>query len=454
MSPSQFNQKPGQKIAVIGSGITGLSAAWALRDVHDVTLFEADSRPGGHSNTAIVDYDGKSIAVDTGFIVYNSLNYPNMIALFDTLGVPTKPSDMSFSVTDGSPSGEWGSDGAPGFFAWKRNLLNAAHWQLFGDMIRFNRTAQADATGRDLTSLTLGDYCRELKLSDGFINGYLVPMGAAIWSTPEAEMFDYPASSFVRFFNNHRLLHIDPPQWRTVDGGSTIYVQKILAALGERVRMDAPVTSINRTSGGVDVTIAGHGHHYFDQVILACHSDQALACLSDASEEESTLLGAIKYGPNTAWLHRDESFMPTRKAAWASWNVAKTDPTAPVTLTYWMNRLQSIDRAKPLFVTLNPHRAPDPTKVFNTYDYSHPLFDRVAAAAQRLMPSVQGVQNTWFAGAWQGYGFHEDGLRAGLRVALRLGGQIGWDFVDDDIKRVDWASPGQQSLPAIRAAGL
>jgi uncharacterized protein len=445
-----------QSVAVIGSGITGLSAAWAMRDTHDVSVFEADTRPGGHSNTVTVDYDGTTIPVDTGFIVYNSLNYPNMIALFEHLGVATKPSDMSFSVTDGTASGEWGSDGPKGFFAWKRNVLNAKHWRLFADMIRFNQTARADATTRDLTSLTLGDYCRELGLSDAFIRGYLIPMGAAIWSTPEAEMFDYPAASFVRFFNNHRLLHIDPPKWRTVDGGSINYVTKFFEALGNRVTLGAGATSVKRKAGGgVDVAIQGHGTRHFDHVVLACHSDQALTLLADdASHEERDLLGAIRYGANTAWLHRDESFMPTRKAAWASWNVEQTDPTRPVTLTYWMNRLQSIDRSKPLFVTLNPTREPDPSKVFKVQDYAHPLFDRAAAAAQRLMPSIQGVNSTWFAGAWQGYGFHEDGLRAGLRVALRLGGTIPWDFVDDDIARVDWANPSTAAPAALQAAGL
>jgi uncharacterized protein len=455
--PTPASRTRRQRIAVIGSGITGLSAAWALRDVHDVTLLEADSRAGGHSNTVTVDYDGTAIPVDTGFIVYNSLNYPNMIALFDHLGVVTKPSDMSFSVTDGTPAGEWGSDGAPGFFAWKRNLLNASHWRLFADMIRFNQTARADATTRDLTSLTLGDYCRELNLSDAFINGYLVPMGAAIWSTPEAEMFDYPAASFVRFFNNHRLLHIDPPKWRTVDGGSIRYVARFLEALGSRVRLGAGALSVTRLAGGgASVAIAGQGSETFDQVILACHSDQALALLGDdASAEERALLGAIRYGANTAWLHRDASFMPQRTAAWASWNVERSNPAKPVTLTYWMNRLQSIDAAKPLFVTLNPQREPDPAKVFKVQEYAHPLFDRAAAAAQQLMPSIQGVDDVWFAGAWQGYGFHEDGLRAGLRVALRLGGQIPWAFADDDIARVAWAEPGQPvASDLIRAAGL
>lgn len=443
------------KIAVVGSGITGLSAAWALRDVHEVTLFEAESRLGGHSNTVTVSHGGTAIDVDTGFIVYNTLNYPNLIALFDTLGVATMPSDMSFSVCDGSPAGEWGSDGAPGFFAWKRNLLSAGHWQVLRDMMRFNARAQKDAIERDLTGITLGDYCRDLGVSRRFLDNYLVPMGAAIWSTPEGEMFDYPAASFVRFFNNHRLLHANRPEWRTVAGGSKRYVAQFEQALAGRVRLNSAVCEVQRIPGGVQVQVEGAEPERFDQVILACHSDQSLGLLRDADEDERALLGAIRFGANRAVLHCDDSFMPRRKAAWASWNVAKGPADQPVCLTYWMNRLQGIDRDKPLFVTLNPHREPEPGKVFSSHDYAHPLFDRAAAAAQRLFPKIQGVNGVWFAGAWQGYGFHEDGLRAGLRVALQLGGRIAWTFEDDDIARADWGTPGQGGLAdAIRAAGL
>jgi uncharacterized protein len=440
------------RIAVVGSGISGLSAAWALRNAHEVVLFEKEDRLGGHSNTATIAHGGTSIDVDTGFIVYNVLNYPNMIALFDHLGVATQPSDMSFSVRDGRPASEWGSDGAAGFFAWKRNLLSPDHWQLLGDMVRFNRQAQADATGRDLTSLTLGDYVRELHLSETFVRNYLVPMGAAIWSTPEAEMFDYPASSFVRFFNNHRLLHVDRPQWRTVTGGSRNYVARFAQELGARVRLSSPALEISRGPRGVLVRTP-HGQEWFDEVILACHSDEALSLLADADDDERALLGAVRYGPNTAVLHCDPSLMPARRAAWASWNVHRHAPDAPVTLTYWMNRLQGIDPAHPVFVTLNPVQPPDPYKVFGTYSYAHPLFDRAASAAQRLLPSVQGANRAWFAGAWQGYGFHEDGLRSGLRVALRLGGSVPWSFQDDDIPRCAWAEPRSRAVQVLAAAG-
>lgn len=425
------------KIAIVGSGITGLSAAWALRDVHDVTLFEKEARLGGHSNTLRIDYDGTPIDVDTGFIVYNALNYPNLIALFEALKVETVQSDMSFSVRDGTLGNEWGSDGAPGFFAWKRNIANPAHWALLGEMMRFNKQAQNDVSDPELMAMSLGDYCKRHKLPKSFIDRYLMPMGAAIWSTPEAGMMDYPASSFIRFFNNHRLLHAERPDWRTVVGGSVRYVEKFAAALGARVRLSAPIVSATRSGGKVYVTTANGDTAAFDQIIFACHSDQALNILKDSCPQERALLGAVRYAPNTAVLHRDQSAMPVRKAAWASWNVAKGDPSAPIELTYWMNRLQHIPRDKPLFVTLNPARAIDPAKVFASVDYAHPIFDAPAGTAQRNFPSVQGANHAWFAGAWQGYGFHEDGLRAGLRAALRLGGQVPWSFIDDDIPRVD-----------------
>jgi uncharacterized protein len=442
------------KIAIVGSGITGLSAAWALRDVHDVTVFEKADRLGGHSNTVTIDYDGARIDVDTGFIVYNALNYPNLIALFDALKVETIQSDMSFSVRDGRVAGEWGSDGASGFFAWKRNALNSGHWGLLFEMLRFNKQAQADVSNPELLTMSLGDYCRKHGLSQSFINGYLVPMGAAIWSTPEIGMMDYPASSFIRFFNNHRLLHAERPDWRTVVGGSRRYVEKFAAALGDRVRLSTPVTSVTRSGGKAHLTTKDGTKETYDQIIFACHSDQALAILKDADDDERDLLGAVRYAPNVAVLHRDASAMPKRQAAWASWNVSKGDPKAPIELTYWMNRLQHIARDKPVFVTLNPAGTIDPAKVFGSFDYEHPIFDAAAAAAQRLFPKIQGTNHAWFAGAWQGYGFHEDGLRAGLRAALRLGGKIPWTFVDDDIARAEHGTVGSTESQQIAAAGL
>jgi len=435
------------RIAIVGSGISGLSAAWALRDVAEVTVYEKNTRIGGHSNTVDVDYDGTQIAVDTGFIVYNELNYPNMIALFAHLGVKTEMSDMSFAVTGGAGA-EWSSNGLGGVFAWKRNWLSPTHWSMIADMAKFNAKAQADAVSRDLTGVTLREYCAEAGVGKPFMERYLIPMGAAIWSTPGADMLDYPASSFVRFFNNHRLLHIKRPDWRTVSGGSRNYVAKFIAALGDRIRVGCGATSIARSGDGVIVTGTDGNQERYDHVIMACHSSESLEMLSDASDDEKALLGAVRYGANVAYLHKDASLMPERKAAWASWNVQLGRPSEPVTLTYWMNRLQNIDHSKPLFVTLNPATPPDPAKTFAVIDYEHPLFDQAAAAAQRLLPSIQGANRVWFAGAWQGYGFHEDGLRSGLRVALRLGGSVPWAFVDDDIPRVEWANGETNTNPS------
>jgi uncharacterized protein len=266
-------------------------------------------------------------------------------------------------------------------------------------------------------------------------------------------MLDYPASSFIRFFNNHRLLHAERPDWRTVVGGSRQYVAQFETALGDRVRLSTPVTEVRRSGGKVHVTSAA-GLESFDQIIFACHADQALAILQDPSDEERHLLGAVRYAPNVAVLHRDETAMPQRKAAWASWNVSKGDPSAPIELTYWMNRLQHIPRDKPVFVTLNPAGDIDPAKVFGTFHYEHPIFDAPAAQAQRDFPRIQGTNHAWFAGAWQGYGFHEDGLRAGLRAALPLGGQIPWTFVDDDIERVKAVPPTLDDANAFASAAL
>jgi uncharacterized protein len=441
------------RVAVIGTGITGLSAAWALRDRAEVVVYEKADRLGGHSNTVDVDYGGRTIPVDTGFIVYNQLNYPNLVALFDHLGVATEKSDMSFSIFgDGV---EWSSDVPVGIFAQKRNLLSPKHWRMIADMAKFNARARADAEARRGEDRTLRDYAAECAVSDVFLERYLIPMGAAIWSMPEREMLDYPAAAFLRFFNNHKLLHADRPVWRTVTGGSRSYVAKFAEALGARIRLGCGAVSVRTLAGRVQVTDAKGGVERYDHVIMACHSDESLALLADASGEERELLGAVRYGPNTAYLHRDPSLMPERKAAWASWNVMKGRPEEPVTLTYWMNRLQNIDKSLPLFVTLNPARPPDPALTFQTIDYAHPLFTRAAMAAQRLFNRIQGQRGLWFAGAWQGYGFHEDGLRAGLRAALALGGSVPWAFIDDDIERV--AAPplvGAGAAAPLAAAGL
>lgn len=413
------------RVAVIGGGVSGLGAAWALRETHDVTVFEKNARLGGHAHTQTIDYDGVTIDVDTGFIVYNDLNYPNLVALFETLGVETRESDMSFAVSD--PEGfEWSSNGLPGLFAWKRNIVNPAFLRMLSDIIRFSTNARRDLAARRIGSETLEAYVRSLNLGRDFLDQYLMPMGAAIWSTPEREMLRYPALSFLRFFDNHRLLHAARPYWRTVVGGSRTYVDKLATALGDRVRLSAPVKRVTRDATGVLVATAA-GEERFDEVIFACHSDETLALLGDAHPEERRLLGDVRYAPNTAWLHRDPKLMPRRSSAWGAWNYLRSGGEAGrVCVSYWMNVLQDIDKARPLFVTLNPETPPDPTLTFGRFEYDHPQFNTDALAAQYGLQARQGMNRTWFAGAWLGYGFHEDGLASGLQIALQLGGDVPW----------------------------
>lgn len=414
------------RIAIIGGGVSGLGAAWALRNLHDVTLFEQDTRAGGHANTVEIDYDGQRLAVDTGFIVFNERNYPQFTALLAHLGVPSMASDMSFSVSD--PKGfEWSSGGLAGLFAWKRNATRPAFLAMLTDILKFNKAAAADVRSGRIDGATLEEYVSGLRLCPQFLSNYLLPMGAAIWSMPERDMLRYPAASFLRFFDNHRLLAThDRVAWRTVAGGSRTYVNALAAALGRRVRTGTPAVSVRRHDNHVEIATPS-GVEPFDQVIFACHSDQALGLLADAAPAERQALSAIKYAPNTAYLHRDPRLMPERRTAWASWNYLRGgNESGRVCVSYWMNRLQTLDPSRPLFVTLNPAEAPSADKAFARFTYDHPQFDRAALAAQAEIAGLQGARRTWFAGAWLGHGFHEDGLNAGFAVAQRLGARLPW----------------------------
>lgn len=425
------------KIAVIGSGVAGLGAALALKDVHEVVLFEKDGRLGGHANTVTVDCSNGPVAVDTGFIVYNEANYPNLVGLLDALGVESRLTDMSFACAGGGV--EWSSNFPKGVFAQKRNLFSPSFLWMLNDIRRFNDLARDDLLKADLRDLSLGAYLRLRGFAGGFRDRYLLPMGAAIWSTTEGRIGDFPAESFLRFLSNHGLLQFAPPTWRTVAGGSRAYVGRIAALLGDRVRLGARVTAVRRTPRGTTVE-AGQGLERFDQAILACHSDQSLALLADADPEERALLGAVRYSANKAVLHRDPALMPMRRQAWGSWNYIgdKRTPSTPY-VTYWMNNLQRLDTQDPLFVTLNGPPA-DPTLVIAEYDYDHPQFDTAALAVQRRIGRIQGRGGVWHAGAWLGYGFHEDGLTSGVKAALALGGQAPWDFVDHRVAGFEGAA--------------
>jgi len=424
------------RIAVVGTGIAGNAAAWTLSKRYPVTVYERDIRPGGHSHTVTVDYDGTPIAVDIGFIVYNELNYPDLTAMFDHLGVETTESCMSFAVTADGGRFEWKGGGnnwwqtARGLFAQPRNLLSPSYLWMLRDILTFGRQSVEDYDAGRLAGLSLGDYFGLRKFAPRLLSDYLGPMGAAIWSTPARDMLNFPAENFVAFFRNHRLLLYERPAWRTVQGGSRNYVEKLADAFRHQVRLGCAVTSIERKSRGVVVTDSHGGSEMYDHVVIAAHSDQALKMLADADNRERSILGAIGYSPNTIYLHRDTRLMPRRRRAWASWNFlrwARQGTTAnDVAVTYWMNELQGIDKNKPLFVSLNPPFEPEPSLTFGKYICEHPQYDAAAFAAQKHLEDIQGKRHTWFCGAWTGYGFHEDGLRSALSVAEALGAIAPW----------------------------
>jgi uncharacterized protein len=414
-------------VAVIGSGISGASAAWALNPVHDVTLFEANPVPGGHTATIDIDYDGTHIPVDTGFIVYNELNYPNLTALFDHLGVKTHESEMSFGLSLDGGRLEWSGQSYGALFAQKRNSLSPGFLWMLREVLRFNRICIEDRDSGAMRGRSIGGYIAWRGFTARFRDDYLIPMGAAIWSTPRAKMLEFPAESFTNFFENHRLIHTDRPVWRTVTGGSRTYLHRLLEPLGRKLRLATTVSNVQRSDNGITIETVSGAPELFDKVIFAGHSGQTLRIIADPSDDERRILGNIGYRPNRVVLHRDPSFMPKRRAAWSAWNYLRSSgPEPEVSMTYWMNRLQGIDYNKPLFVTLNPERDPAKGTVFGEWSYAHPQFDAAAMAAQRELQLIQGRRNSLFAGAWTGYGFHEDGLRSGLEAAQALGAVIPW----------------------------
>ncbi|KAA5602129.1 NAD(P)/FAD-dependent oxidoreductase [Blastochloris sulfoviridis] len=426
------------RIAVIGSGIAGNAAAWALSGNHAVVLYEREPRPGGHSHTVDVDYDSTPVSVDTGFIVYNERNYPNFTALLAHLGVASHVSDMSFALSLGDGAFEWSGQSLDTVFAQRSNLVSPGFLWMLKEIWRFNTEAPAARRSGDLDSLTLGVWLDRRRFSRRFIDHYIVPMGAAIWSTPFDRLLDFPAASFVSFFENHRLVNVRQIVWRTVTGGSRSYVDALIAAFRGTLRLATPVAAVRRTKDGVEVVDRTGAVEAFDQVVFATHAPDTLALLADASEAERDILSAVPYRPNRVFLHRDTALMPKRRKVWSSWNVtgaisAPADGASEVAVTYWMNRLQGIDPSRPLFVSLNPVRDPDPDRVFRTFEYDHPQYDGRAIGAQARLATIQGANHAWFAGAWTGYGFHEDGLVSGLTVAEALGGVIPWRTVPRNV---------------------
>lgn len=420
------------KIAIVGAGISGLGAAMALKDDHDVTVFEKQSRLGGHANTVVIDYPLKGggtrkIAVDTGFIVYNRKTYPNLCGFFDHLGVETEWSDMSLGFSIDKGRLEWAGDNLNKIFAQRRNLVSPRFIKMAREVLKFNDEAIADFHAGMDGQISIGDWLDARGYSDDFKRWYLYPMAGSIWSTRSSDIADFSARALFGFYENHELFAgLDGAvQWRTVTGGSRQYVDKVASELDERVKLNANITAVENS--GL-VHFADGSSEQFDQIILATHSDEALTLRKDADAQTRTLLSAIRYAPNKAYLHRDESLMPRSKRVWSSWN-AITGGTAEAkgaSLSYWMNRLQNIDRETPLFVSLNPEQEPDPDLTFLSVEYAHPQYDAAAFAAQEQFDSVQGRNGIWYAGAWLGFGFHEDGLRAGVRIAEALGSRPAW----------------------------
>jgi predicted NAD/FAD-binding protein len=417
--------QPRKRIAIVGAGVAGLGAAFALKDVADIIVYEKADRIGGHAWTIDMKDEAGSTPVDVGFICYNEPNYPNFKGLLEHLNVSSIATDMSFAVSD--PRGfEWGSD-PWGLFAWKRNLWNAEFHGLLREILRFNTRARDALAADNIPDVSLGEWLDQHGFSKRFRDAYLLPMSAAIWSAAERDMPAYPAESFFRFFDNHRLMHLQRPEWRTVKGGSRAYVEALAAQLpAGSVHTNARLSAVRPLAGGrVSIEHQDGARQMFDHVIFASHANEARDLLDPAFEEQRLALGSIRFSRNQAYLHRDRDLMPRRRAAWASWNVLKGQEDT-VCVTYWMNRLQKLATRQQVFVTLNPTKPPREDLIEREFVFEHPIYDTPSAAARRAVQRIQGRQGLSFAGAWLGDGFHEAGLRTGLEAAHALGGSVPW----------------------------
>jgi len=406
------------RIAIIGTGISGLTAAWKLHADHELTIFEANDYVGGHTNTVDVDLGGRRWAVDTGFIVFNDWTYPNFIALMDEIGVASRASEMSFSVRCDRTGLEYCGSSMDQLFAQRKNLVSPGFWRMIRDILRFNRESPALLTGSD-GELSLGEYLARQGYSRRFVDHYIIPMGAAIWSTDPVTMQSFPARYFVEFFSNHGMLSVDDrPQWRTITGGSRSYVGPLTAPYADRIRLRAPVARVHRHPGSVEVVTRGGHRASFDAVVFACHSDQALAMLAEPTVAEREVLGAIPYQPNLAVLHTDRRMLPKRRKAWSAWNYhIPARAQDQVAVTYDMNILQGLDAPEEFLVTLNPPAEIDPAKILREIHYDHPVYTPRGVAAQARRGEIMGENRSFFCGAYWSYGFHEDGVKSGLAAA-------------------------------------
>lgn len=449
--------KPDNKVAIIGSGISGLSCAWLLNQSQDITLYEKDDRLGGHSNTVSFDLHQQTIDVDTGFIVYNPLNYPNLVRFLEKLNVASCDTDMSFAMSVNNGELEYSGTGLKGLFAQKRNLVRPQFWSMIFDLMKFYKESPNFIDTPSTNEMSLGELLKQNHCGDPFIYNHLLPMAAAIWSTPVDKMLDYPATCFIRFCMNHGLLQLkDRPQWRTIIGGSKSYIDKIKAELTNKIRLNTHIKSISRANGKVMVSdIHGQVEEY-DHVVFACHSDQALKLLSDATPLERDLLSCFPYQKNQAILHLDTNLMPKRHTVWSSWNyLASGDKKMEqqVSVSYWMNKLQPLNTEVPIIVSLNPIKEPNPDSIIRSFFYEHPTFNQTSFSAQKKLWQLQGKQNTWFCGAYFGYGFHEDGLQSGLAVAEALGGIKRPWLLEDPNNRIH-VSPINISTESTTSEGI
>ena len=455
----QGSSNPGgsRRIAVVGSGVAGMGAAWLLSRHHDVTVYEREARIGGHTHTVTVDDGGDPLPVDTGFIVFNRPNYPQLTRLFERLDVQTRPTCMSFSASIDGGRVEYAGTSIATLFAQPLNLFRPAFHRMLRDVLRFNREAGALAEDANGDGPALGEFLRAGRYGEAFRDWYLLPMAAAIWSCPTATMLSFPARSLACFFRNHGLLSVnDRPQWRSVDGGSHSYIRRMLADLGDAVHPARAAVAVRREGDRVQVLDDAGRRADFDDVVLACHADQALALLERPSDAERRILGAFRYQRNRVLLHTDTALMPRRRAVWSSWNYLGTrgvDGNRAVSVSYWMNRLQALRAKRDYFVSLNPVYEPAAGAVLRELEYTHPVFDTAAMAAQPELASLQGRRRTWFCGSYHGYGFHEDALASAVRVADGLGVAAPWSGAEAAPRTAPASGVRPGELPLADGAG-
>lgn len=445
------------RVAVIGTGISGMAAAWLLRNHHDVTVFEKNPRIGGHTNTQTVVDPRGMLEIDTGFIVHNDRNYPRLLALFDLLGVATQPSNMSFSASIDNGRVEYAGDA---LFAQRANVVSPSHWRMLLDIVRFNRLGKQALSAGSAINMSLGQWLDQHHLGKAFCERYLLPMAASIWSSPTQSIRAFSASALLEFFNNHGLLDLsNRPQWRTVVGGSRAYLERMASDLQGRIQANSPITQVLRATDGVRVHGVNGELGQFDAAVFATHADQTLAMLADADEAEHSLLSPFEYRDNHAVLHSDVRLMPKRKKAWSSWNYLAeharlNEGDAPsISISYWMNLLQSLDAERDYFVTLNPLTAPSEALVHYETTYEHPVFNQGTRRAQASLGQLQGHRSCYYCGAWMGYGFHEDGLGAAIEMVKSMGQALPPSLENARIEgppymhnQTPWTGPGAELI--------